>query len=99
MATTVPTTETTVTLRLSDRARAKLAKQAANSGQDLSPVASDLIEQFVTRPSIAEIMAPVHKQAADSGMSDAELNDFLRGELEAHRRAKKPSPKAPKTTP
>ncbi len=89
MSTTVHTTETPVTLRLSERARAKLAEQAANSGQDISAVASDLIEHAVTRPSIAEIMAPVRQQVAESGMSVEELDDFLRGELEAHRRDKK----------
>ena len=89
MATNAPNTETQVTLRLSDRARTKLAEQAAKSGQDISAVASDLIEHAVTRPSIEEIMAPVWKQVAESGMSDEELDDFLRGELEAHRREKK----------
>jgi hypothetical protein len=92
MATTAHTTETPVTLRLSDRARAKLAEQAANRGQDISTVASDLIEQAIARPSIAEIMAPVRKQVAESAMSDEELNDFLRGELEAHRREKRAKP-------
>ena len=89
MATSASTTETPVTLRLSERARAKLAEQAANSGQDLSAVASQLIEHAVTRPSIAEIMAPVRKQVAQSGMSDEELDVFLRGEIEAHHREKK----------
>jgi pyruvate carboxylase len=89
MPTTVHTTETPVTLRLSDRARARLTEQAANSGQDISSVASDLIEHAVSRPSIAEIMAPVRKQVAESGMSNEELDNFLRGELDAHRRAKK----------
>jgi predicted transcriptional regulator len=89
MAIPAHTTDTPVTLRLSDRARARLAEQAANSGRDLSAVASDLIEQVVTRPSIAEIMAPVRKQVAESGMSEDEIDNFLRGELEAHRREKK----------
>jgi len=89
MATATKTTETPVTLRLSDRARAKLAEQAANSGQDISAVASDLIEHAVTRPSIDEIMAPVRKQVAESGMSDEELDAFFRSELEAHRREKR----------
>lgn len=89
MAASAQITEIPVTLRLTERARAKLTQQAANTGQDLSAVASDLIEQAVTRPSIAEIMAPVWKQVAESGMSDEELDDFLRGELEAHRREKK----------
>ena len=89
MATATKTTETPVALRLSDRARAKLAEQAANSGQDISAVASDLIEHAVTRPSIDEIMAPVRKQVAESGMSDEELDAFFRSELEAHRREKR----------
>jgi hypothetical protein len=89
MAPRVHTTETAITLRLSERARAKLAEKAASSGQDISAVASDLIEHAVNRPSIAEIMAPVWKQVADSGINDQELDDFLRRELDAHRREKK----------
>jgi hypothetical protein len=89
MATIANTAETPVTLRLSERARIKLAEQAANRGQDISAVASDLIEHAVTQPTIEEIMAPVRKQVVESGMSDEELDDFLRGELEAHRREKK----------
>lgn len=89
MATTVQTTETQVTLRLSDLARAKLAEQAANSGQDISAVASDLIERAIARPTIDEVLAPFRKQVAESGMSDEELDAFFRGELEAHRREKK----------
>jgi hypothetical protein len=89
MAMIVPTTETQVTLRLTEGARAKLAEQAAKSGQDISDVASNLIEHAVTQPSIGEIMGPVWNQAAESGMKDEELDDFLRGELEAHRREKK----------
>ena len=76
-------------LRLSDRARAKLAEQAKQNGQDIAAVASDLIEQAVARPSVDEVLAPFRKQVAQSGMSDEELDDFLRAELEAHRREKK----------
>jgi hypothetical protein len=82
-------TETQITLRLSDKARARLAEQATNSGQDISAVASELIEHVVALPSIAEIMAPVRQQVAESGMSDEELSDFLRSEIEANRREKK----------
>ena len=78
-----------VTLRLSDRARARLAEQAANSGQDISAVASDLIEHAVSRPSVDEVLAPFRKQVAESGMTDEELDAFFRSELEAHRREKK----------
>jgi hypothetical protein len=86
MTTKTRTTDTPVTLRLSEVARAKLCEQAAASGKDLSDVASDLIEQIVSRPSVAEIMGPVHKQFSESGMSDQELEAFLRAEVAAHRR-------------
>ena len=89
MATTEPITETHVTLRLSERAHTRLAQQAAKSGRDISAAVSELIEHAVARPSIDEIMAPVRKQVVESGMSGDELDDFLRGELEAHRREKK----------
>jgi len=89
MAAATHTTETPVTLRLSDRARAKLAEQAASTGQDISAVASDLIEHAVTRPSVDEVLAPFREQVAESGMSDEELDAFFRSELEAHRRVKK----------
>jgi len=86
------TTELPITLRLSSRAQAVLLRQAHDAGKDVSQVASDLIEHIVTRPSIEEIMAPVYQQAAASGMSDQELDDFLQAELEAHRREKKAKP-------
>ena len=86
---TIHTTETAVTLRLSDLARAKLLEQAAKNGQDISAAASDLIERAVTQPTIDQVLAPFRKQVAESGMSDEELDAFFCGELEAHRREKK----------
>ena len=82
-------TETPITLRLSDQAKSKLLEQAARAGQDLSTVASDLIEHVVRFPSFGEITAPIQKDALASGMSDAEFEAFLMGELEGYRRNKK----------
>jgi hypothetical protein len=84
--------EMPVTLRLSEQARSKLAEHAASSGQDISTVVSDLVEKAVTRPSVDEVLAPFRKQVAESGMTDQELDDFFRGELEAYRREKKAKP-------
>lgn len=89
MGTTMQTIEIPVTLRLSEQARAKLAQQAASSGQDLSSIASELIEQAVTRPTVDELLAPYRKQVAESGMSDEELDNFHRGLLEKVRSEKK----------
>ena len=84
-----PTTQTPLTLHLSDRARAKLAQQAAVRGQDMAAVASELIEQATALASVDEMLAPFRKQVADSGMTDDQLDGFFRGEIEAHRREKK----------
>lgn len=89
MATSPQTTDVPVTLRLSERARAKLAQQAVSSGQDLSALASDLIEQAVTRPTVDELLAPYRKQVAESGMSDDELDSFRRELLTKVRSEKK----------
>jgi hypothetical protein len=83
------TTDVPITLHLSDRARSKLAERAARAGQDIAAVASDLIEQAIVRGTVEELLTPFRKQVEESGMSDAELDDFLRGELEARRKEKK----------
>lgn len=92
MATGTHMTETLVKLRLSDRAQAKLAEQAARNGQDIAAAASDLIEQAVAQPSVDELLAPFRKQVSESGMSSDELDAFFRQELDAHRREKKAKP-------
>jgi hypothetical protein len=79
MATTIEqTTELEMKLRLSKSASEKLAQRAAETGRDVATVASDLIEQAVTRPTVDEVLAPFRKQVADSGMSDDELDEFHR---------------------
>jgi hypothetical protein len=86
------TTEMQITLRLSERARAKLAEQAANSGRDLSAVASDLIEHSITQPTVDELLAPFRQQVSESGMSDEELDNFHRDLLAQVRSEKKARP-------
>jgi hypothetical protein len=66
--------DTTMKIRLSAKARKKLAARAADQGQDISTYASGLIEQSVTKPTLDEVLAPFRMQVADSGMSDDELD-------------------------
>jgi hypothetical protein len=87
-----PTSGISLTIRLSASARAKLAERAAKSGQDISAIASELIEQAVTHPPLDEIMAPVRKQVADSGISDGDLDELLGNELKAVRAQRKAKP-------
>ncbi len=87
MATTAqPTTELAMRLRLTQKAKDKLTQQAVESGRPLDEVASELLEQAMSRPSVDELLAPFRKQVADSGMSDEELDDFFRAQLDAVRR-------------
>ena len=89
MATTVePTTELAMKLRLSKLASEKLAQRAAESGRDLSAVASDLIERAVIQPSIDEILSPVRADFARSGMTEQELMELGQQELDALRNEK-----------
>lgn len=89
MSTSTPIIEIPVILRISESTRSKIAEQAVHDGQDLSAVISELVEQSVNRPSVAQIMAPVRKQAAESGMNERELDQFLHQQLKAHRQEKK----------
>jgi hypothetical protein len=85
------TTELPVTLKLTDRARAKLAEQAAETGQDVSAVASHMIELVAARATVDELMGPFRKQVAESGMTDEQLDDFHRdllAKVRSERRAK-----------
>ena len=77
MATTLkPRTEIALRLRLSQKARQKLVREAALCGQNLHTYASKLLEHAITQPSAAELLAPFRKQVAESGMSDEELDAF-----------------------
>ena len=69
--------ECVVKLHLSKQATEKLTQRAANSGRDVAAVASDLIEQAITQPTIDEVLAPFRKQVADSGMSDRQLDEMF----------------------
>ena len=81
-------TELAITLKVSDSAKQKLTERAAQSGQGLSEYASRVLEESVAKPSIEEILAPFRKQVEESGMTDEELDEFYRAQLEAVRREK-----------
>ena len=81
-----------MTISIPDDIARKLQERAATSGQTLPAYAAKLVTDTVTKPTLDELLAPVRRQVEDSRMSDTELDDFLRDELEAHRREKKAKP-------
>ena len=76
-------------ISIPDSVLSLLKQRAATNGQTVTDYTSKLVADTVTSPTVDEVLAPFRKQVAESGMSDDELDDFLRGELEAHRYEKK----------
>jgi len=79
----------TISISLTPEAETKLRQRAARLEQDLSIVASDLLEEAVRRPSVAELLAPARRQVAESGMDDRALDDFFRDVLKEVRDEKR----------
>ncbi len=83
----------TINISLTPEAESKLRQRAALLGQDMVTIASDLLEQAITRPSVDELLAPARKQVAESGMSGEQLDGFFRGVLKEVRDEKKAQPR------
>jgi hypothetical protein len=77
-------------LRLSRQASEKLSKRAAESGQDVASIASDLIEQAISQPSLGELLALSQAEFASTGMTESEMMDFGRELLGKVRSEKAP---------
>ena len=76
----------TISISLTPEAETKLRQRAARLGQDLSIVASDLLEEAVRRPSVDELLAPARRQVAESEMDNRTLDDFFRDVLKEVRK-------------
>ena len=83
----------TINISLTPEAETKLRQRAAILGKDLVTVASDLLEQAITRPSVDELLAPARNEVAESGMSDQQLDGFFRELLTEVRDENKVKPK------
>jgi hypothetical protein len=82
-------TEVPMRVRLSKEANQKLLACAAQSGRNVDDYASELLERAMTRPTLEEILAPVHADIEAGGMSDEQIMDLGRCELEALRQERK----------
>ena len=78
-----------VIISIPDDVAERLERRAADVGQSVPAYASQLVTASITKPTLDEILAPVRADFAKSGMSDDELLNFFRGELDAHRLEKK----------
>ena len=70
------TSEISMRVKLSRKAKEKLTSLAAEHGQGIDEFASELLEQAVTRPNLDELLAPVRADFANSGMSEQEIMEL-----------------------
>ena len=76
----------TITIDLPSEVEAKIKTQASHDGVEVEDYVKTLIEEAAKRreriekeseKSFAEILAPVHKEFEESGMSEEELDEFI----------------------
>ena len=65
----------TITIRLTPEEEAALRERASRSGQDVADYAHRLIAQHVrSSGTLADVLAPVRRQFAESGMTEEDLD-------------------------
>jgi len=73
----------TLSIEIPPQTEARLRQQAEASGQDVRSYVSQLIERYATKSSLDEVLAPLRKEFADSGIGDEELvEDITRAQSE-----------------
>lgn len=74
----------TVVLELKPEVEAALQKKALSSGFELSVYLERLVERDVERiKAFDDILAPIRKNFADSGMTEEELDELVERERQA----------------
>jgi hypothetical protein len=71
-------------VKLPESVLAQLNALAKERGKDRDGVIADLV-QAAKLVTLSEALAPVHEDFRRSGMTEAELDELLKGELRAHR--------------
>jgi predicted DNA-binding protein len=70
--------DTTITIRLSDEEKRRLAERAARNGRDVAEYVHLLIERDIQEPSaVDQALAPFRREVEASGMTDDELGDIF----------------------
>lgn len=74
----------TLTIQVPQNIGAILEEKARNQGKDVSAYVENLIEKDVDhRKTLDEILAPVRKNFAESGMSEEDLDALIETERQA----------------
>ena len=65
-----------VTITVSEEVESIIKQRAAASGQDVKELVEDMVKRQALRPTLDEILAPVRKEFAESGMTEVERKEF-----------------------
>jgi cytochrome P450 len=68
-----------LSIEIPPQTEARLRQQAKAAGQEMPEYVSQLIERSTTKSSLDELLAPLRKHFADTGISDEELIDDITG--------------------
>jgi len=80
----------TVEFELSPEFEVKLRERANAAAKDPATFAREAVEEKLRGPrSFAEILAPIHKEVEDSGMTDKELDSLIQQAIDDSRRERK----------
>jgi hypothetical protein len=78
-----------LTIPISPDAEAKLRERAAASGRGVADYAAKLLEDAVSQPTMDDILEPVRADFAKSGMTEEQIMELGRRELETLRSERK----------
>jgi hypothetical protein len=81
----------TLTLDLPKETEQKLLARAAATGKDVATLVTEAVEEKLRAavPTFAEILAPVHENFRQSGMTEAELDMLLEQTLAEARKERR----------
>jgi hypothetical protein len=73
----------TITIDLPSDIEAALRKKALADGKDLQKFILETLEIKALKPSLDEILAPIRRNFAESGMSEEDLDELIENERQA----------------
>jgi len=80
----------TLQIDLSPEFEAKLRERARAAEKDPATFAREALEEKLRGPrTFAEILAPIHKQVEESGMTEQEIDSILQRAIDESRRERK----------
>lgn len=77
-----------ITFTVSDEIARQLFNRADKEGKDVSTFMAKVAEREAKKPTLDELLAPVRKQFAESGLSEDDLTKLVRAERRAIQKEK-----------